>query len=70
MHDVCIYHIQVRGQVDEDDLNTMSPLKMAVIRADEVATLLTVYTDQSGLIGLLRHLHSRGFVLLSVACER
>jgi hypothetical protein len=26
-----------------------------------------VYTDQAGLIGLLRHLHARGLALLSIS---
>ena len=31
------------------------------------ATLFTVRTDQSGLVGLLRHLHGPGFMLLCVS---
>ena len=70
MNDICTYLIQLRGQVNESDLNAMSPIQMTVVRVDTAATLFTVCTDQSGLIGLLRHLHGRGFVLLSVHCER
>jgi hypothetical protein len=70
MKNICTYFIQLCGQVDESDLNAMSPIQMTVVRADTALTLLTVFTDQSGLIGLLRHLHGRGFVLLSVYRER
>jgi len=70
MDDICTYLIQLCGQVNESDLNAMSPIQMTVVRVDTVATLFTIYTDQSGLIGLLRHLHGRGLVLLSVNCER
>ena len=70
MHEICTYRIEVQDQVDKNDLNAHSPLLMAVLAADPVATQLTVRTDQSGLIGLMRHLHGRGLVLLSVACER
>ena len=70
MDAICTYQVEVRGQVNENDLNAISPLRMAVVRADTALTLFTVCTDQSGLIGLLRHLHGRGFVLLSVDCER
>ncbi|MDY6878479.1 MAG: hypothetical protein SWK90_20055 [Chloroflexota bacterium] len=70
MNDVCTYLIRLRGQVDESDLNAMSPIQMTVVRADTVATLFTIHTDQSGLIGLLRHLHGHGFVLLSVNREQ
>jgi hypothetical protein len=41
-----------------------------VVQADLDITRFTVHTDQSGLIGLIRHLHGRGFVLLSVSHER
>jgi hypothetical protein len=56
--------------MDENDLNAMSPLEMTVIRGDTAATLFTICADQSGLVGLIRHLHGRGFVLLSVTRER
>ena len=32
-------------------------------------TQFSIRTDQSGLIGLMRHLHHLGFVFLSVACD-
>ena len=66
MQDICTYRIEVQGQVDENDFNAAGPLRMKVIRADQAATLLAIYADQSGLIGLLRFLHQQGFVLLSV----
>ncbi len=67
MNDICTYHIQLRGQVDEGEINAMSPVQIAVVRDDQAATLLTVCTDQSGIVGLLRHLHGLGFVLVSVS---
>jgi hypothetical protein len=70
MHDICTYQIEVRGQVDENAFNASSPLQMTVVRVDMAATLFTICTDQSGLIGLMRHLHRHGFVLLSVYRER
>ena len=66
MHDICIYRIKVRGQVDENTFNATSPLQITVIQIDAAATLLTTSADQSGLIGLIRHLHRQGFVILSV----
>ena len=66
MNDICVYLIQLRGQVAEDEINAMSPLQMTVTRAVATSTLLAVSTDQSGLIGLMRHLHGLGFVFLSV----
>jgi hypothetical protein len=76
MHDICTYQIEVRGQVDENDLNASSPLQMTMVRVDadeehpNAATLFTICADQSGLIGLIRHLHGRGLVLLSLTRER
>ena len=82
MEDTCTYQIEVRGWIDEKDLNTISPLQVTMMLADadeehpdadreypEAATRFTVCTDQSGLIGLLRHLHGRGVLLLSVRRE-
>jgi hypothetical protein len=70
VQDVCTYHVEVKGRVDERDVNVRSPSQVTVLRGDDAATLLTVRTDQAGLIGLLRHLHGRGDVLLSVVRER
>ena len=67
MNDMCTYHIQLRGQVDGGEINATSPFQMTVERVDQAATLITVRTDQSGLVGLLRHLHGLGFVFLSVS---
>lgn len=65
MNDMCVYYIQLRGAVDEAEVNTMSPLQMTRQRVDATGTLCSVHTDQSGLVGLLRYLHDRGFLLLS-----
>jgi len=69
MDDLCTYQIEVRDQVTEQDLNAMSPLHMTVVRAEPASMLFSIAADQSGLIGLLRHLHGRGLVLLSVRRE-
>jgi hypothetical protein len=66
MNDMGTYLIQLRGQVDEGEINAMSPLQITMERGDTAATAFTVRTDQSGLIGLLRHLHGLGLVLVSV----
>ena len=70
MHDICTYHIQVRGQVEENIFNATSPLQIMVVQTDAAVTLFTVSADQSGLIGLIRHLHRQGFVILSVHREQ
>jgi len=70
MQDIWIYQIEVLGQVDENDLNAISPLEIKIERFDPTSTQLTVCTDQSGLIGLIRYLHNLGFVFLSVFRKR
>jgi hypothetical protein len=69
MQQVCTYTIIVRGEVREFDLNAPGPREMTVVRRGPAATVLVTRADQSGLVGLLRHLHGRGFVLLSVTRE-
>jgi len=70
MNDTRLYHIRLRGQVDESEINAMSPLQMALEQFNEDGTLFNLRADQSGLIGLMRHLHALGFVILSIECER
>lgn len=66
---MCVYHIQLRGLVDEAEINAMSPLQMVREWGETAVTQFSIHTDQSGLIGLMRHLHNLGFVFLSVACQ-
>lgn len=70
MQDFYAYKIMVRGQVDEKDLNANSPIQTTNVRVEMNVTVFTIHADQSGLIGLMRHLHSRGFMFLSMHCER
>ncbi len=69
MDDFCTYQIEVRGRIDEKDLNAMSPLPITIVRAESSSLQFSVYTDQAGLIGLLRHLHGRGIIFLSIMRE-
>jgi hypothetical protein len=66
MVDICTYTIQLRGQVSEGEINALGPLPVTAEKAEASATWFTIQTDQSGLIGLMRHLHGLGFVFLSV----
>lgn len=65
----CTYYIQVRGDIDESAFNIKSPLQFTMMPANPDFTLFKIYADQSGLIGMLRHLHAQGFVLLSMYRE-
>lgn len=66
MQEICFYYIEVQGQVDEKELNAISPLEIKIKSTGTISTLIMVRTDQSGLVGLLRHLHGLGFEFLSV----
>jgi hypothetical protein len=70
MDDIYTYHIEVRGRVDKHDLRTMCPIEITEVREETAATLFAIRGDQSGLIGLIRYLHGRGFILLSVTSDR
>jgi hypothetical protein len=69
MDQLCTYQIEVRGRMDEQDLNATSPIQMTGVQVHGASMRFTVLTDQSGLIGLIRHLHRRGLALLSLTCE-
>lgn len=67
MNDLCTFLIRLHGHVEADEVNAMTPLQMTRERIEPGATLFSVTTDQSGLIGLLRHLHGLGLLFLSVS---
>lgn len=64
--DIGTYQIKLYGQVSETEINALSPLQMTVEQTGPNGTLLSLSTDQSGLVGILRHLHGLGFVFLSI----
>jgi len=66
MKDIFIFHIKLRGTVSVCEINGSSPLHLAVEQASSGETLLSLSTDQSGLVGLLRHLHGLGYEFLSI----
>lgn len=66
MNELRTYTIKIEGQVDAADVNPASPWQMTVEQIDSAVTQLTVRTDQSGLLGLVRYLHNAGLALLAV----
>ncbi len=66
MNDVCTYQIRVRGRVRAEDIAPFCPPGLAAECKECESTLLTFRTDQSGLVGLIRHLHGLGLVLLEM----
>lgn len=66
MQEICNYAIEVQDNVDDETFNATSPFQVTVIKTRAEITLFKVVTDQSGLIGLVRHLHGQGFVIRSI----
>lgn len=62
----CTYLIKLRGQVNEGEVNIMSPIQITVKRVEAGETLLSICSDQSGLVGLLSFLNGVGYLFLSV----
>jgi hypothetical protein len=66
MNQMNTYLIRLRGQVDVTDLNPMSPHQLTAVHMAPASTLICISTDQSGLLGMLVHLHNLGLTFLSV----
>ena len=63
------YQIEVRGRVDEEWLRSFdSTAEISVDegRQMEDTTILNVYADQAGIVGLVRRLHSLGMTILQL----
>jgi hypothetical protein len=63
------YEIKVHGQLDESWLNWFGDAKVHVetlADGNQVTTFSNVVMDQAGLVGLVRRLHGRGIVLISI----
>jgi hypothetical protein len=67
------YRIEIQDQVDVNWLQGFdSSLEIFAgdLRHSEGSTVLIVYTDQSGIIGLLRRLHGLGMTILQLQVLR
>jgi hypothetical protein len=63
------YHIAVRGRVDVDWLQSFdssAEISVDETRQMEYITVLTMHTDQSGMVGLVRRLHGLGMTILQL----
>ena len=69
MQDRRIYQIQIGGRIAEDEIAPFSPPGWKIEPGAAGGSLLTVQTDQSGVVGLIRHLHGLGFELLAFQCH-
>ncbi len=63
------YEIRVDGHIDHSIIDRFGPMQLidTVDVLGECTTALTgIVTDQAGIMGLIRHLHNLGIVLLSI----
>lgn len=70
MHDICTYRILIGDGLNEQTFNAGSPLRVAAAPLGVEETLLTVRADQAAVVGLLRHLHQQGFLLLCICRDQ
>jgi hypothetical protein len=61
------YKIKVEGSVDASLVDWFGPMQIVHTEGDEWNTTLSACNmDQAALVGLIRHLHGLGIVLLSI----
>lgn len=66
INDQCTYQIILHGRVEAADLLPYAPPGLTVHRDETGRAILTVRTDQSGLVGLIRLLHGLGLAIHSI----
>ena len=63
------YHIEVRGRVDVEWLQSFdSSVEIVVNETSQMegVSVLSVHTDQAGIVGLVRRLHGLGMSILQL----
>ncbi len=63
------YIVKTEGCIDAPLVDWFGPVEITSVVSDggeAVTTLSGIVTDQAGLVGLIRHLHGLGLVLLSI----
>jgi hypothetical protein len=58
------YQIRLRGQLEENFVASFCPEGTCLIHEGDTTLLANMVTDQSGIMGLLRHLHNLGCTIL------
>jgi hypothetical protein len=64
-----IYTLTLHGELDADFASTFCPAETTFACDGRTHRLANLCLDQSGLIGLLRHLHNFGYVILALESE-
>ena len=61
-----VYRIALRGQIDAEFVEAYCPVGTVLTRAGETAVLANIHADQSGIVGLTRHLHNLGCTIVAL----
>jgi hypothetical protein len=64
------YTLTFSGTLDDDFLASYCPEGTTLTTANGTAILDDIRTDQSGIIGVIRHLHNLGCVILQVTTTK
>jgi hypothetical protein len=63
------YQIRFEGTVDQEFVAAFCPPETTLSYDGAITTLDHLVTDQSGILGLVRHLHNLGYTILSLNCQ-
>ena len=66
--DLRCYQLKITGQLDDDFVASFCPPETIIQRESDTTLLSNISTDQSGILGLIRHLHNLGCTILSMTC--
>jgi len=60
------YRIRIKGRVDEEFVAAYCPPETVLTCAGDAALLSNIRTDQTAILGLVRHLHNLGCTILAL----
>jgi len=61
-----IYCITLQGGVDEEFVAAYCPTGTTLTHAGDVIRLANIHADQTSIVGLVRHLHNLGCIILAL----
>ncbi len=67
--DTHVYTLHFSGALRDDFVTDYCPIGTALTVKEHAFTLFNLCTDQAGMLGILRHLHNSGCLLLTLAIE-
>ena len=70
LNDKHCYQIRFIGAIEDDFILSYCPSATMVEHQDKATLLSNILTDQSGIVGLIRHLHNVGCTILDFSIEQ